>query len=408
MAKPLKVTVCGGGKSAHVMAVLAASQVEMEVTVLTMYKDEAEKWSKAIENDNMTLTINGPELSRDVKAKPGLVSNDPKAVVPGSDIVIFTVAAFAHEDYMKAISEHLDKRAVLVGFPGQAGFEYMCRSYLGDLCDQITLMNFEISPWVCNLVEYGRKVEVTRISKQINGSILRGKAIPRKPALMSLQMIVGNEPMLKQAKHFVELMFASYSFLHPAIMYGKWKDWDGKPLDSEPLFFEEIDENTAALVEACSKEYQDVAHGISGQRPNVDFSEFQDIFNWLVEFYKNEIENATSLLNALRTNKSYIGVKHIMVKEKDKFKPDFNCRFLTEDIPCGVIVVKGIGEIVGVETPTCDMIIDWAQEKLKKKYLVDGKLTGPDIKETRTPQRFGFTTVDEILSGRKIENGPSE
>lgn len=404
MAKPLKVTICGGGKSAHVMAVLAAAQVDMEVSVLTLYKDEAEKWSKAIENNNMTLTIKGPEdRSRDIHAKPGTVSKVPKDVVPGSDIIIFTVAAFVHEEYMKAISDHLNKRAVLVGFPGQAGFEYMCRSYLGDLCQDITLMSFEISPWNCHIVEYGCKVEVSRISRMLNGSILRGKAIPRKPALMSLQMIVGNEPMLKQVKHFVELMFASYSFMHPAIMYGKWKDWDGKALDSEPLFYEDIDENTALLIENCSKEYQDVAHAISGQRPDIDFSEFQDIFKWLLDFYRNELGDSTSLQNAIKTNKSYIGVKHIMVKEKGQFKPDFTCRYLTEDIPCGMVVVKGIADIVRVETPTCDMLIEWAQGKLNKKYLVEGKLTGPDVKDTRAPQRFGFTTVDEILSGKKTE-----
>ena len=404
MAKPLKVTICGGGKSAHVMSVLAASQAEMEVAVLTLYKDEAERWTKAIESDNMILTIKGLNgYSRDVQAKPGIVSNDPKEIVPGSDIVFFTVAAFAHEEYMKAIAEHLDKKTVLVGFPGQAGFEYMCRSYLGDLCDQITIMNFELSPWVSNMVEYGRKVELTRISKDLSGSILRGKAIPRKPALMSVQMIVGNEPMLKQVKHFAELIFASYSFMHPAIVYGKWKDWDGKAMENEPLFYEEIDDDTTQLIENCSKEYQDVAHAISGQRPDVDFSEFKDIYKWLLDFYKTDCENATSLQNAIKTNKYYMGVKHVMVKEKNKFKPDFNCRYLKEDIPCGVAVVKGIADIVNIETPNCDKLIEWAQGKLSKKYLVDGKLTGLDVKETRSPQRFGFTTVEGILSGKKSE-----
>lgn len=406
MAKPLKVTICGGGKSAHVMSVLAAAQEDMEVSVLILYKDEAERWSKAIDNNNMTLTIKGSNghSSRDIQAKPCCVTKDPNEVVPGSDIVIFTVASFAHEDYMKAISQHLNKKAVLVGFPGQAGFEYMCRSYLGDLCDQITIMNFEISPWICKVLNYGQSVEITRISKVINGSILRGKAIPRKPALMTLQMIVGNEPMLKQAKHFVEIMFASYSFLHPCIMFGKWKDWDGKPIDTEPLFYEGIDESTAQLIENCSKEYQDVAHGISAQRPDVDFSEFQDIFKWLLEYYKDDLADTTSLINALRTNKYYTGLTHFMVKEKDKFKPDFNCRYLTEDIPCGVAVVKGIADIVGVETPTCDQIIEWAQDKLNKKYLAEGKLAGSDVNETRAPQRFGLITVDEILSGKKSES----
>ncbi|WAR23137.1 OCDH-like protein [Mya arenaria] len=405
MAKPLKVCVCGGGKSAHVITALAASNPDMEVSVLTMYKDEAEMWTKAIEKDDMVLTIHGSNgVSRDVKAKPAQISKEAKDVVPGSDMVLFTVAAFAHEEYMKAIAGLIDKKTVLIGFPGQAGFEYLCKSYLSDeLREQVTVMSFEMSPWVCEVTEYGKKVEVTRTSKSLDGSILRGKAIPRKPALMSLQMVVGNVPMLKQVRHFLEVLFTSYSFMHPAIMYGRWKDWDGKYMDTEPLFYEGVDESTADLIESCSKEYQSVAHAITGQKPEIDLTELPDIINWILKFYEGEIEDGSSLLKAITTNSVYKGVKHIMQKDRSKFKPDLTCRYLSEDIPCGMLVVKGIAEILGVETPSCDMLIGWGQEKLKKNYLVDGKVTGEHVKETRAPQRFGFTSLEEILSGKKSE-----
>ncbi|XP_060605615.1 octopine dehydrogenase-like [Ruditapes philippinarum] len=265
-------------------------------------------------------------------------------------------------------------------------------------------MSFEISPWVCEVVEYGKKVEVTRTAKRINGSILRGKAIPRKPALMSLQMTLGFDPALQQVKHFAELLFTSYTFFNPVLMYSKWKDWDGKALDAEPLLYEDVTEDTVKLLESCSKEYQDVAHAISAKKPEVDLTEIPDIFNWVIEFYKKDIEDGTSLLKAIQTNKVYKGVKHIMKKNKKTFNPDFECRFLTEDVPMGMVVVRGIAEFVEVPMPSCDAVIQWAQEKMKKKYLVDGKLSGDNMNETRAPQRFGFTTLDEILSGRKSDS----
>lgn len=402
MAKPLKICVCGGGKSAHVMAVMAASKPDMDVNVLTLYKDEADKWSNAISKNDMVLVVKdeGGKTS-ETKAKPNVVSKDPKAVVPDSDLVIFTVAANTHEEYIKAISGHLHKKMVIVGLPGLPGFEYLCKNSFGELSDQITIMSFEISPWICEIVEYGKKVEVTRTAKSLNGSILRGKAIPRKPALMSLQMTLGFDPALKQVKHFAELLFTSYTFFNPVIMYGKWKDWDGKGVDTEPLMYEGITEDNVKLLEACSKEYQDVAHAISAKKPEVDLTEVPDIFQWLIEFYKKDIKDGTSLLKAIQTNKAYEGVKHMMKKDKKAFIPDFGCRSLAEDIPMGMVVVRGIAEILEVPVPTCDTIIQWGQEKLKKKYLVDGKVAGPDVKETRSPQRFGFTTLDEILIGRK-------
>ncbi|XP_045160296.2 octopine dehydrogenase-like [Mercenaria mercenaria] len=405
MAKPLKICVCGGGKSAHVMAIMAASKPDVEVNVLTLYKDEADKWSKAISKDEMVLILKDEDgKTSEVKAKPSVVSKDPKSIVPESDLLIFTVAANTHEEYLKAISGHLHKKIVVVGLPGLPGFEYLCKSSFGELSEQITVMSFEISPWVCEIIEYGKKVEVTRTAKSLNGSILRGKAIPRKPALMSLQMTLGFDPALKQVKHFAELLFTSYTFFNPVIMYGKWKDWDGKALDCEPLMYEDITEETAKLLESCSKEYQDVAHAISAKKPEVDLTEIPDIFNWVVEFYKKEIEDGTSLLKAIQTNKVYKGVKHIMKKNKRTFTPDFECRYLAEDIPMGMVVVRGIAETLELPTPTCDTVIQWGQEKLKKKYLVDGKVAGSDVKETRAPQRFGFTTLEEILSGQKTDS----
>lgn len=33
-----------------------------------------------------------------------------------------------------------------------------------------------------------------------------------------------------------------------------------------------------------------------------------------------------------------------------------------------------------------------------KEYLVDGKLTGKDMAETRAPQRYGITDLEDVLN----------
>ena len=64
------------------------------------------------------------------------------------------------------------------------------------------------------------------------------------------------------------------------------------------------------------------------------------------------------------------------MKETDdhSFVPDFAHRYLTEDVPYGLVVIRGIAEIVQVDTPTIDKLLLWAQEKLGKEYLVGSKL----------------------------------
>ena len=79
------------------------------------------------------------------------------------------------------------------------------------------------------------------------------------------------------------------------------------------------------------------------------------------------------------------------------FIPDFQTRYLTEDVPFGLLVTRGIAELAGTATPVVDKVLSWAQYRLEKEYLVDGKLQGTDLPSTRSPQRFGFVDLDEFM-----------
>jgi hypothetical protein len=43
------------------------------------------------------------------------------------------------------------------------------------------------------------------------------------------------------------------------------------------------------------------------------------------------------------------------------------------------------------------MVLLWGQGKLDKEYLVGSKLIGKDLATTRCPQRYGITTIEELL-----------
>jgi hypothetical protein len=78
--------------------------------------------------------------------------------------------------------------------------------------------------------------------------------------------------------------------------------------------------------------------------------------------------------------------------------PDFQARYLSEDVPFALLATRGIAELAGVATPTMDEVITWAQELLSKEYLVDGKLTGRDVIHSRAPQRYGFNELDGMIN----------
>ena len=114
--------------------------------------------------------------------------------------------------------------------------------------------------------------------------------------------------------------------------------------------------------------------------------------------YPHDITDRSTLYKAIQTNAAYQGLKHfVKTTEDSKFMPDFTCCYMTEDVPYGLVVIRGIAEIIGRETPNIDKVLTWCQEKMGKEYLVNSKLQGKDVSSSRAPQRYGFTTLESIL-----------
>lgn len=124
----------------------------------------------------------------------------------------------------------------------------------------------------------------------------------------------------------------------------------------------------------------------------------EHIYNWYMRCYPQDISDKTNLYTAIQTNAAYQGLKHPVKKTEDgKFLPDFSHRYMTEDIPFGLVAIRGIAEIMGIETPNIDKVLTWSQQQMGKEYLVDKKLQGKDISTSRAPQSYGFTTIESIL-----------
>ena len=122
------------------------------------------------------------------------------------------------------------------------------------------------------------------------------------------------------------------------------------------------------------------------------------IHQWHVRRYPHDISNKSTLYTAIQTNAAYQGLKHpVETTEDGKFVPDFTYRYMAEDVPYGLVVIRGIAAIARVKTPNIDKVLSWCQEKMGKEYLVNSMLQGKDVWLSRAPQRYGFTTLESIL-----------
>lgn len=129
----IKLLICGGGNGAHTLTGLASSRANVEVNVMSLFADEAERWRKTLGNDDFTVHFTEKDGSvTPIKSKPKMITNDPAQAVPGCNLIIFTVPAFAHEGYFKALAPYIEENAVVVGLPSQPGFQFQCVDLLGE------------------------------------------------------------------------------------------------------------------------------------------------------------------------------------------------------------------------------------------------------------------------------------
>jgi len=394
-----RILVCGGGNGAHCLSTLASSRDNLDVHVLTLFQDEAEKWAKLVEDKNMRLTITKQDGSEyDLYSKPSVITKDPEKAISGVEIIFLVVPAFAHSQYFSALAPYIKPNTLIVGLPGQAGFEFQCRSLIGDKASSCIIAASESLPFACRIQEFGKHAKILGLKDSLGISFIKGKACELPfPVIETIQEILGEYPKLQLIKNYIAVNLMADATVHPPMMYGKWGNWDGKPLKEAPLFYQGVDERQEELLSKVSYELLATAKEIEKVRKDVDMSEVIHLFDWFKIHYKDQITDKSSLMMAMRTNKAYDGLVHPMISTDEGFVPNFNYRYTSEDVPFGMVVMKGISEIAGVPTPTMDEIIAWGQQKLGKEFIVGSKLIGKDIGSARAPQSFGLKTVDQLF-----------
>ncbi|KAL8610677.1 hypothetical protein ACOMHN_047246 [Nucella lapillus] len=261
-------------------------------------------------------------------------ASDASKAVTGADVIIFCVPTFAHQYYFEAIAPHVTPHTAIIGLPGNPGFEFHCLHVLKEKVNRCVILNYESLPWTCRVAEIGRKVTVLRTKEELRGS--------KWKACVGSQQTRGDPALLLQTllgelpvlkEAPCCLEMAFTAFPHPCLMYGAWRDWDGVPLSQPPLFYQVRKEG--------------LVHPMREMSPG-------------------------------------------------QFVPDFQHRYLSEDVPFSLAVVKGMAKIAGVATPCIDQVLTWAQGHLGKEFIVGSELKGKDVKDTRAPQAFGLNTLDDL------------
>ena len=395
----MNVTICGGGNASHALAALLSSRPDMDVRVYSPFQDEAQRWQKNLASE-VGQAGRGfmTAKTRDglIYGQPRLVSADPKQVVPGTQLILLALPAFAHQDVMRSFLPFIDRQVVIGALPARGGFDWECKDVFQGYLDSVSFFGMQTLPWACRIERFGAAVSILGTKREADiavwpshqGDYLAGKLSD----LFKLQV--------KPISNFLSLTLANPGqIIHPGIMYGLFHQWDGTPYTEAPLFYQNVDGKTARLLSQLSDEIQGVRFTLQDRFPELDLSAVVPLDEWLQRSYRDDVSDASSVQSCFQTNRVYASLRAPMRPVSGGLAPDFQARYLVEDVPYGLLVTRGIAELAGIETPVIDQVVDWSQDRMSRQYLIDNKLCGRDVAETRAPQRYGIKNIKQMIGG---------
>ncbi len=393
----MKITLCGAGNAAQTLAALAAGPTGHEVVVYAPLADEASNLARALAAAGIGARF--PDGVQRV-GRPQQITADPAAAGRDADAVLLALPAFAHEPVLAALAPHLPPHAAVGALPARGGFDWLVQSLLPG--HRGVVFGLQTLPWACRIQEWGRQVQVLGVKAQVDMAAWPAARAGETAAQMGALIGVPLRPV----PTFLALTLANTGqIIHPGIMYGLFHEWDGQPFaaDAVPLFYGDVDEETADVLQTLSDEVQTLCRALEQQAPGLDLGSVAPLDAWLLDAYAGQIGDTRTLRAAFNSNRAYAGLRApVEPTAEGRCVPAFSARYLSEDVPNGLLVTRGIAELAGVDTPLIRRVIEWAQARTGRLYLSEGRVAGRDVARSRAPQRFGIRSLAGLLEAGRV------
>lgn len=412
-----KVCIVSAGNAAHVLAAMWP-HMGFETYLWSGFRDEAERMNKGLEAGPITATFaEGNPFEGDIQGKPVKVAKDPAEVIPQCDVIFAPLPSFAYESVFTDLKPHLRKGHYVCVTPGAGGADWIAHKVLGDeLFNDITLFTLSPMPFNCRIEEWSRSVKVQVLKQRYDicaQPVSRmQECIDIASALMPKSECAGLGPVLAAT------LLPLNPVIHPARVYTlltEHNQWEpGKTLPENPFFYEAMTEADTANQIKINDDLDAIVAAANAQGVEL---RVPDCYNYIAKTYNGikgdypPVEKPTPAdLVKLWHGPMYKTFRCPMKQEEgsEGWVPDFENRYFTEDIPCGLCTFKGVAQLFATETPTIDKIILWAQGYMGKEYVKDGNLNEALIGEMYVPQRYGITTVDDLKKVMGIDKAKAD
>jgi len=389
------ITICGGGNAAHAVIPIIRNHFSGKINLFLPYGNEATHFQKLIDEKRfLTATIGDKKLY----GRPDKVSKLAKDVCKEADLILMPLPAFAHEPTLLQIVPFLKEEVIIGAIPARSGFEYAALKILKDnKKEKAKIFGMQTLPWACRIKEYASKVDILGKKRSVGMAAFPYKITSKLASFLTQLLNLKIEPL----PNMLTLSLANVGqIIHPGIMYGLFKGKEELKYRKEeiPLFYQGVTKKISQTLKTMSDEILLLTKEIKNMDKSINLDQVLGLKDWLIYSYKDSIADKSTLQSCFVTNSAYKGLRAPMKKiNNDYFLPDFQARYLTEDVPYGLVVTKSIAQLAKVDMPTIDEVILTISKWIGKEYIKGGYLEGKDIKDTRIPQNYGINNLEEII-----------
>jgi len=367
----LKICVVGGGNVGSLLLGDLGSNEQVSVSLLT---SRPQTWRSTIE-------VCSPSGNVKYSGKIDYISDKPEEVVEGADIIFSTVPSNVFPSVIQQIRPHIKHKAWLGVMPGTGGAEF----YSAGLGMDCVLFGFQRVHGIARIKKYGRSVYDLGKKNQLYIA-----SIPPEHTItvcLLVEQLLGIE--CNPLPNYLNVTLTpSNPILHTARLYSMFRDYRHGVYWEKPInFYEEWSDESSEILMACDAELQFMCRRIKG----LDLTGVRS----LREHY--ESDTSAAMTRKIKSIQAFKGINAPMVENPEGFIPDFQSRYFTEDFPYGLCIIKGIADILRMETPRIDEVLQWYETVTGVTYYENGYFNGPDLEGLPIPRNFGIDSMEELV-----------
>jgi hypothetical protein len=388
------LTICGGGNAGHALAVVISQHGTAHVDWLVSSSERADLLRLGLSRGGLRST--GVIIGEADRVRT--ISSDPAEVIPNADMVLLAVPAFAHGSVLGRIRMHVSDGTSIGCLPTRGGFEFEVARYLPRRgWGRRRIFGLQTLPWSTRVVTPGEVVNIG--AAKAEAALASLPADPGAFLARELSQILGTR-ILPTASFLSLTLGNPGQFIHPGLMYGHFHGWRGERYDEDaiPMLYAGATDATGEVVERLSSEAIAVADALRTRSAGaLSLEHVQPVHDWLQASYGDVTADSRTVATCFRTGPIQARRAPMIEERPGKFVPNFQYRYLTEDVPYGLVVTRAFADLVTVETPTIDEVISWAQRVLNKVYLIGDRLEGRDMADLPTPRNHGIFSVADLI-----------